>query len=180
MSLPADINVVTGASVAPEEWSSSALDWDDPYGARAAASAAAESGEPQAKHPRVVFPPGQEPEQQQGASQAVDTITVDSSPSDRISPEHFDVSTPEGSGSQRTPTLPPPASCPTERSDAGGSQQGGLANTATQQSYHAYNGLERELLSGPNAQAFGVGPAAPTVLCCVCVAFVSLLLLRVS
>ena len=59
MSLPADINVVTGASVAPEEWSSSELDWDDPYGTRAAAAAAAESGEPQAKHPRVVFPPTQ-------------------------------------------------------------------------------------------------------------------------
>ena len=162
MSHPADIHVITGATMAPEEWSTSQLDWEDPFGERAAAAAAAERGEPPAKQPRVVFPPSHESEQQGGVRiQEVDTITVGSSPSDRISPEQFNMATPEGSGSQRTPTQQATASSPTERSGAGGGQLGVLQSTAAQPSYHAYNGLERELLSNANARAFGVDTAAP-------------------
>ena len=86
MSLPENIHVITGATVAPEEWSTNREDWD-PFGIRAAEAAAAESGEPVQKAPRVVFPPLHESAQQGGARvQEVDTITVGSSPSDRISP----------------------------------------------------------------------------------------------
>ena len=160
MSQPDDINVVTGASVAPEEWSSSALDWEDPFGVRAL-------GEPEAKKPHVVFPPTHTAEVQQHAGQAVDTITVDSTPDqdkakDHISPEHFEVFTPRGSGSQRLPPLQLPAGGLAERPDAGGLQQGGIQSTTTQgQGYYAYNGLERDLLSQANAQAYGVDMAAP-------------------
>ena len=91
MSLPENIHVITGATVAPEEWSTSQQDWD-PFGIRAAEAAAAESGEPLQKQPRVVFPPSHESEQQGGVRiQEVDTITVGSSPSDRISPEQFNI-----------------------------------------------------------------------------------------
>ena len=71
------------------------------------------------------------------------------------------MATPEGSGSHRTPTQQATASSPTERSGAGGGQLGVLQSTAAQPSYHAYDGLEKELLSNANAQAFGVDTAAP-------------------
>ena len=151
-----DINVVTGASVEQEDWSSTRQDWEDTFGIHS-------TGEPLQKKPIIVFPPGHTADLPRSAAPPMGPISVDSTPDqdaarEHISPEHFKVFTrppsPSGSGSQRPPPLQFTSSSLAEMPDAGGMQRG---------EYAAYDGAERDLLSQSNAQAYGIPAPTPWV-----------------